>query len=89
MATESMLTTVDNPWDPFTHWDEWYSFDSMKGYHTPGLLARIAITSDEMSDADITYTIDQAIDEIVSENVSGMHTKITREIPISPAVETD
>ena len=72
------LTTVDNPWNPFTEYDEWYLFDTQRGYNSPALLARVAITSDELSDADQALAIEQAIDEIVRENVSGMHRKVTR-----------
>lgn len=75
--SESMLTTVDNPYDPFTQFDEWYRFDTQSGYHTSALLARIVRTSDELSDADQSVAIELAIDEIVRENVSGMHRKVT------------
>ena len=27
----AMLTTSDNPYDPFTQFDEWYAFDERKG----------------------------------------------------------
>lgn len=84
MAVEAMLTTVDNPYDPFTEWDEWFAYDYRKGYHTPGLLARIAITSDDMNEEDLSLTLNMAIDEIVSENVSGVHRKVTREISETP-----
>jgi len=77
-AVEYMLTTVDNPFDPWTEWDEWYAFDTRHGYHTAGLLARIVITSDELSDADQVLAIQSGIEEIVRENVSGMHTKVAR-----------
>ena len=75
---EYMLTTVDNPFDPWTQWEEWYAFDTRHGYHTAGLLARIAVTSDELSDADQALAIQLAIYEIVRENVSGMHKKVAR-----------
>lgn len=75
---EYMLTTVDNPFNPFTQYDEWFAWDNEAGYHTPGLLARIAKTSDELSDADQDLAIQQAIDEIVEENVYGVHKKILR-----------
>lgn len=75
---EYMLTTYDNPFDPFTQWDEWYSWDMQNGYHTPGLLARVSFTSSEISDADQFLAIQQAIDEIIRENVSGMHRKVKR-----------
>lgn len=74
-----MLTTVDNPWDPFTQFDEWYRFDTAAGYHTSALLARIVRSSDELSEADDSAAIEAAIDEIVRENVSGMHRKVTQQ----------
>jgi len=75
-----MLTTTDNPWNPFTHFSEWYQWDEAAGYHTTGFLGRIVITSDSLSDADQQKAIEDAIDEIVKENVSGMHIKITKNI---------
>ncbi len=62
---ESMLTTVDNPYDPFDHYDEWYAYDSRHGHHTPGYLARIAFLSDEISEADQHHALELAIDEII------------------------
>lgn len=76
--SESMLTTVDNPFDPFTQFDTWYAYDTTMGYHSSALLARIVHTSDELSDADQSAAIEAAIDEVVKENVSGMHRKVTR-----------
>lgn len=73
---ESMLTTVDNPFDPFTQFDEWYRFDTSAGYNTSALLARVVRTSDELSEPDDSAAIEAAIDEIVRENVSGMHRKV-------------
>ena len=73
-----MLTTTDNPFDPFEEFDEWYVWDSNAGYHTPGLLDRVARTSDELSELDQHNAIQQAIDEIVQENVYGMHIKVRR-----------
>lgn len=75
---EYMLTTFDNPYDPFTQWDEWYAWDNTAGYCTPGLLARVSYSSDEISPADQFWAIQNAIDEIVRENVSGMHRKVKR-----------
>ncbi len=70
------LTTVDNPFDPFKQFDEWYSYDEALGYSTLGLLARVMISSDELSEADQDRAYELAIDEIVKENVSGMHRKV-------------
>ena len=77
---ESMLTTVDNPFDPFTEFKPWYSFDLAAGYHTLALLGRIINTSHELSDTDELLANERAIDEILRENVSGMHRRVTREV---------
>jgi len=73
MSTTVMLTTVDNPFDPFTHYIEWDAWDRAAGYYTNGLLARIAITSDDTSPASQAAAIQAAMEEIVNENVSGVH----------------
>lgn len=77
--SRTMLTTVDNPYDPFDNYDEWYAFDARAGHNTPGFLARITVLSDETSEADQKLSIDNAIDEIVRENVTGMYKKVTRD----------
>lgn len=76
----SLLTTTDNPFDPFDQWDQWYMWDEFHGYQTTGLLARIAVVSNELSETDQERAIALAIDEIVDINASGVHTKVTREM---------
>jgi hypothetical protein len=78
MAEEFMLTTIDNPYDPFTQYDDWFAWDFRSGYHTPGALARQVQTSDELSEADQMDAINQAIDEIVEINYNGVYKKVSR-----------
>lgn len=78
---ESMLTTFDNPYDPFEKFDEWYAYDRHAGYHTLSFLARVLINSEELSDADKNLANEQAIDEIIKENVLGIYRKVSREVP--------
>jgi hypothetical protein len=73
---EFMLTTVDNPYDPWTQWDEWFAWDQNAGYHTPGLLARVARLGDDLPEGDQHVAIQDAIDEIVRENVLGVFRKV-------------
>lgn len=80
MAHQSRLTTTDNPFDPFTQFDEWNRFDEDAGYYSNAYLARIAKTSDELSVADETLAIDAAIDEIVRYNITGRYKKVTKEL---------
>ena len=74
--TVHMLTTIDNPYNPWTHYDEWFAWDAQAGYHTPGYLARIVRSSDELSDEDQSLAIEQAIDEIIEENVLGIYKRV-------------
>ena len=73
----SMLTTLDNPYNPFTQFDDWYAFDVEKGYYTCNYLARIVKTSDDLSEEDEALAIEQAINEIVSMNITGLYKKVT------------
>jgi hypothetical protein len=77
---KTMLTTIDNPHSPFEDWDAWLSWDMAAGYNTSGLLARIAVVSNDLSDKDFDAALVAAIDEIVRENVSGVHRKVTKEV---------
>lgn len=74
-----MLTTQDNPWNPFTNFDEWYTWDISHGYCTCGYLARIVRTSPELSPAQIQRSINDAIDEIISYNLTGNYRKVSKE----------
>lgn len=80
MALESMVTTSDNPYDPFTEFREWYQFDVAHGYHTTSLVGRLTLTSDSLSEEDQRVIRESVVDEIVAENVSGMFIKVQKEI---------
>lgn len=81
MTNESddyMLSTVDNPFNPFTQWDQWYAYDRAMGYETCALLARIAIVSDDLSEADQSRAIDVAVDSILENDPFDLWIKVTR-----------
>lgn len=60
------LSTTDNPFDPVKQFDDWYRYDMDKGYGTCAYLARIAKSSDELTDDENIDQIESAIREIVS-----------------------
>lgn len=70
-----MLTTLDNPYNPFTNYDEWLAFDEQQGYYTNGLIARLTDYSDELSDDEQEKTIEEAMNTIVSDNFYGAQYK--------------
>ena len=78
--TRYMLTTSDNMFSPFDEWDEWYAYDEAKGYHSSALLARVANTSDELSEPDQDLAIEQAIDDVIEMNDIGLYIKVSRKI---------
>ena len=75
---EIMLTTIDNPFNPFTQYDEWLAFDEQMGYYTNNYLARIANTSFELSESEENEEIDNAINEIVRLDPFLMYRKVKR-----------
>lgn len=76
MNREVYLTTEDNPFNPSTDFDKWFAFDEEQGYHSCGLLARVALVSDDLSEADQVRAIESAIDKIVEINPFGNHKKL-------------
>lgn len=84
---KSMLTTVDNPHDPFLEFEEWYAFDERMKYHTSSFLARMTITSHELSVVDQNLANELAIDEIIEENISGIYKKVSIEVDDSILIE--
>lgn len=71
-----MLTTFDNPFDPFDQFDSWYTFDMDKGYSSCSYLARIARTSDQLSDAENDKETERAIDEIIKYDFQNIYKKV-------------
>ena len=78
MDTEVMLTTFDNPYDPFDQFDQWYMFDVDMKYNSSSRLARIAKTSDQLSDEENEREIERAIDEIIKYDFLNIYKKVTR-----------
>ena len=92
MSNEFMLTTIDNPFDPFeqfTSWflfdvekgynTSWFLFDVEKGYNTCSRLARIANISGELSEKEVDEEIERAIDEIIKYDFTNIYKKVKRE----------
>lgn len=86
METEFALTTFDNPYDPFSNFTQWFLFDIAKGYNTCGYLARIARTSDSLSDEENDEEVERAIDEIIKYDYRNIYKKVkNHELQVSSA----
>lgn len=75
---EVMLSTIDNPYDYFTQFDEWYDYDMIKGYSTCCYLARVAKIGDAMTDDEKFREIERAVDEIIKYDPLGIYIKVTK-----------
>ena len=73
-----MLTTFDNPFDPFEQFVSWNLFDIEKGYNTCSYLSRIANLSEDMSQKEENDEIERAIDEIIRYDFMNIYKKVKR-----------
>lgn len=73
-----MLSTIDNPFNPFENFDSWFLFDVEKGYNSCDYLGRIAKTSEQLSDEENNEEIERAIDEIIKYDFTNMFKKVSR-----------
>ena len=62
---EVMLSTKDNPYDPFTHFEEWYAFDTQKGYNCCSLIDRVCVTSNDFDDQMQEDALEETIDNVI------------------------
>lgn len=66
-----MLSTTDNPFNPWTHYDQWFDWDTSRGYNTASYLATIVQlinANGRVSDDD---ALALAIDDILEFNITG------------------
>lgn len=81
---EVMLSTIDNPYNPFDNFDEWYAFDELRARQENrptccGYLARVSMVAEDLSDNEYNQVMNDVIDEIVELNLSGKFIKLTHE----------
>lgn len=72
MDKETMLTTIDNPYNPHEDWDKWLLWDRQH-YGTCEYLARVANVDDSMTEAEQKQRLDEAVDEIIMVNPLGIY----------------
>lgn len=73
-----LLTTYDNPFNPFVDFEIWWKTDLLLGHDCCGLLARTANISDVASDEVNDQYMNEAIDEIVA-NEPTIYRKVYKE----------
>lgn len=91
MENVYMLTTFDNPYNPFDQFTAWLLYDQEKGYNTCSYLARIAKIDNEMTQAEVDAETNRAIDEIIKYDFLNIYKKVWRngEHPADDATTQD
>ena len=74
-----MLTTIDNPYNPFDDFTSWFMYDVEKGYNSCSYVARIAKTSEQFTEKENNEEIERAIDEIIEHDFLNIYMKVSRE----------
>lgn len=77
-SIEYRLTTFDNPYDPFTEFENWFLFDSEQGYNSCGYLARVTETTPEMTDEEYDSEVERGIDSIIRNDFRNIYRKVKK-----------
>jgi hypothetical protein len=73
-----MLSTVDNPYNPFDDFIQWFMFDTEKGYNSCSRLDRIAKYTDDMTQKEVDEETERAIDEIIKYDFMDVYIKVSK-----------
>ena len=76
MSKRFMITTFDNPCNPFTDFKQWFSCDSLAGYNTCSWLDHFAKFSIKDSDELIDEDVEFGANEFLKLNPFGIHYKV-------------
>ena len=76
MANGYMLTTLDNPFDPFNDFTHWHMFDCEKGHNTSSRIARIADLNSEMTQKEVDEEMERVMDLIVKYDFEDKYIKV-------------
>lgn len=83
MSHVCMLTTFDNPFNPFEDFDNWRRFDEEKGYYSNNRLARLLEKNNvsifgDLSQTEIDLETEKAIDEFIAHDFLNIYKKVMR-----------
>ena len=75
-----MLTTVDNPWNPWTNFDDWLLFDKTNHYYTCEMLAKYCTANDDALGSDfVEEEWEICLDELIQADHLGLYMKIAKD----------
>lgn len=78
-----LLSTVDNPFDPYDDFNNWFQFDIEHGYNTCGKLARLTNISTDATQREIDIETERAIDSLIEHDFLGIFKKVVKEFAVT------
>ena len=84
MSNDYMLSTIDNPFNPFNDFIPWLMYDIEQGYNSCGILGRIVNLTDDMTQNEVDAEISRAIDAIVDNDFTGTFIRKYDNDPVTP-----
>ena len=75
---ESMLTTVDNPYNPFENFEDWYIYDQDHRHFSCERLAEVVGDLNDSNEVEKIKITESAINYIVANDVLGKYAKVQR-----------
>lgn len=85
-----MVTTTDNPYNPFTQYNQWVAYDEIiAGYYTNSYIARIATLSPELGPNEMNQAVSDAVDEICEMDLHYISPVTGQEVCYVRVVEDD
>jgi hypothetical protein len=73
---DCMLTTIDNPYNPFINFDQWYMRDVELGYNTCEYLDRLSPITEDMTQDEINVVVESAMDRIIELDFMNVYVKV-------------
>lgn len=75
---KSMLTTVDNPYNPFDNFDDWYRFDQDHHHFSCERLAQVVGDTSDSNEIEEIAITENAINYIVANDLLGNYMKVQK-----------
>ena len=76
MATEYMITTIDNPFNPFDDFVKWFEWDHIAGYNSWERVARFMSDSPNLTNEEELLDNEKAIDQVVKNDFTNLYRKV-------------
>lgn len=83
----AMLSTIDNPFNPFQKFDEWKEFDTVYGhntYETLAILGSFGLLQSRLTEAEFDQHVVNTMNELIESDPLGIYIKVWPDTEIKP-----